>query len=70
MITDQSSDKVADAILDAMDRYNKNMIQDNYVDQFMERFSRESLTIKLMNIIAEKIPLTGKNVENSQCRRR
>ena len=62
VITDQSSDKIADAILDAMDKYEKNEIQDNNVSDFLENFSRENLTLKFMKIINEKIPLTREKV--------
>ena len=57
VVTEQSSEKIADAILDAMDRYEKNAIQDNNVSEFLERFSRENLALKLINIIEDKIPL-------------
>jgi len=49
-----SPEEVAAAILDAMQKYKDNKIQDNNVDEFMKRFSRENLTLKLMDIIEEK----------------
>jgi len=57
VVTDQSSEKIADAILDAMHRYEKNKIQDNNVCDFLKRFSRENLTLKIMKIIENNITL-------------
>jgi len=56
VINKDSPEEVAATILDAMQKYEDNKIQGNYVDEFMERFSRENLTLKLMNIIEEKKP--------------
>jgi glycosyltransferase involved in cell wall biosynthesis len=57
VISKDSTEEVAAAILDAMQKYKDNQIKDNYVAGFMERFSRENLTLKLMNIIEEKMQL-------------
>ena len=55
VITEKSSIKVAEAIKDAMAKYEENQIQSNYVDKFLESFSRERLTLKLMNIIDQSV---------------
>lgn len=51
IVSDDSPEKVAEAILDAMARYEKNEIQDNYVEEFLAKFSRENLTLELMRTI-------------------
>lgn len=55
IIAEQSSGKIADAILDAMAKYKEDQTQDNYVDKFLENFSREKLSLKLMKIIEEDL---------------
>ena len=64
IVNEESPEKVADAILDAMSRYKRNEIQDNRVQEFLDSFSRENLTLKLMNIIEEKLFSTGAINEN------
>ena len=55
VITEKSSEKVAEAIRDAMVKYEENQIQSNYVDKFLESFSRERLALKLMNVIDQSV---------------
>jgi len=55
IVTEKSPKKVADAILDAMSKYKNDEIQDNHVQEFLENFSRERLTLKLMKIIEQNI---------------
>ena len=59
IITEESSEKVAEAILDAINKYKKNRIEDNKVGFFLEKFSRENLTLKLMEIIEERLGGNG-----------
>ena len=47
LVTEDSAPKIADAILDAISKYNNNEIKPNRVSEFLERFSREKLTLKL-----------------------
>jgi glycosyltransferase involved in cell wall biosynthesis len=51
----ESSNEIAAAILDAIGKYGRNQIMDNNVAGFIERFSREHLTAKLMEIITQNI---------------
>jgi glycosyltransferase involved in cell wall biosynthesis len=46
---------VADAIKDAMDKYKNNRMHDNLVKEFLNQFTRENMTRKLMQIVAEKL---------------
>jgi len=55
VITELSPGKVAAAILDAMNKYEKNDIRDNHVSEFLKRFSREHLTLNFMKIIETNI---------------
>ena len=55
IINDESADMVAEAIIDAMAKYNRNEIRDNRIAEFLEGFSRENLTLKLMRIIKERL---------------
>jgi glycosyltransferase involved in cell wall biosynthesis len=55
----ESSDEIAAAILDAMEKYKRYQIIDNNVTGFVERFSRERLTVKLMEIIKKDIQGRG-----------
>jgi glycosyltransferase involved in cell wall biosynthesis len=59
IITDESADKVAEAIADAMRKYENDEIRDNHVKEFLEEFSRESLTLKLMKIIREELDIAS-----------
>lgn len=56
VVSQHDSTRIADAILDAMDRYKKGEIEDNYVGEFLKDFSRESLSLKLIRIIIENLP--------------
>jgi len=55
VITENSSKKVADAIFDAMCRYQENEIQANNIDDFLEHFSREKLAIKLIKLLDDNL---------------
>ncbi len=55
IITDESADKVAGAIADAMAMYEKGKIKDNRIREFLEEFSREALAVKLMTIVEERL---------------
>ncbi len=46
---------VANAIMDAISQYNDNTIKDNYVNEFLENFSRENLAQKLIQIIERNL---------------
>ena len=50
-------EKVAEAILNAMDGYKNNRIKENNVQEFLSDFSREKQTLKLMDIIQNKLQL-------------
>ena len=65
IVTEESSEKVADAILDAIKKYKYNQIQDNSVQEFLTRFSRENLTLKLIDIIEQNLNHRGPNIENN-----
>jgi hypothetical protein len=55
IVTEESADKVAEAIVDAMSKYERRQIRDNYVGEFIDCYSRENLTLKLMRIIDDNI---------------
>jgi glycosyltransferase involved in cell wall biosynthesis len=61
IVTEESAVKVADAILNAMTKYKRNEIQDNYIGEFLGSFSREKLTLKLMNIIEQNLDRQGRD---------
>jgi len=65
IITEESPQKVADAIVDAMTRYKNNEIHDNHVQEFLENFSREHLNLKLMNIIEQNLRAKGYTFEDN-----
>ncbi len=48
---DNSHLDVADAIKDAMVKYRNNQMPANHVDEFLARFTRESMTRRLMKIV-------------------
>jgi glycosyltransferase involved in cell wall biosynthesis len=52
IVTEESSEKVAEAILNALIAYKNNQIGDNYVEEFLDVYSRENLTLKLMDVIS------------------
>ncbi len=56
VITEKSAGKVADAIVDAMSKYRTGDILDNHAGAFLEDFSRENLTLKLINILENNMP--------------
>ena len=51
IISDESIDKVYDAILDAKKKYASNKIVKNNVTEFLDHFSRENLTKKFLKIV-------------------
>lgn len=55
IITENSPDQIAQAIIDAMSKYDNNLIKGNRVSDYMDLFSRENLTIKLMDIIDKNL---------------
>jgi len=55
VITEESGHKVAEAILDVMEKYNNRDIHDNQVNKFLHNYSRENLTLKLMRIIDKNL---------------
>ncbi|WP_180139930.1 glycosyltransferase [Desulfoluna butyratoxydans] len=55
VITEDSAEKIKGAIVDAMDRYAKGPLPDNHVEEFMDCFSREALTQKLMGHLTPDI---------------
>jgi len=55
VVTDSSPEKAAEAILDAMQKYGQNQIEDNHVSEFLLRFSRENLTLKFMRLVENTI---------------
>ena len=64
VVSEESSEKVAEAILDAMRKYQGNEIHDNRVQEFIKRFSRENLTLKLMEIIERRLTDKGSKIED------
>jgi len=59
VITKSSPEEAAEAILNAMDKYGQQQIEDNRVTDFLDRFSRENLTLKLMTLVSGKMPLVN-----------
>ncbi len=55
VVTEKSAEKVADAILDAISKYRTGAIRDNHAEEFLGKFSRENLTLKLMNILETEL---------------
>ena len=55
IVTEESPEQVAEAILAARTKYANGGIKDNDVQGFLESFSRENLTLKLMNIIETRL---------------
>lgn len=52
VITDESPEKIAASIQDAMAKYASHEIQANRVEEFLQKFSRQNQTIKLIDILA------------------
>jgi hypothetical protein len=65
IVTEESAEKVADSILDAMSKYKHNRIQNNHIREFLDNFSRETLTLKLINIIESNLNHRGSTVESN-----
>jgi len=55
VITEESSERVAEAIKGLMREYERNEIQDNHIERFLDVFSRERLTLKLMDIVDQTV---------------
>lgn len=55
IINEESSERVCDAILNTMDKYGKNEIANNRIQEFLKEFSRENLTLKLKKIMEDKL---------------
>lgn len=51
LITRSSDEKIGDAIVDAMQKYSNAQIPANNVTEFLQYYSRESLAIKMMDIM-------------------
>jgi glycosyltransferase involved in cell wall biosynthesis len=66
IVTEESAEKVADSILDAMSKYKHNRIQNNHIREFLDNFSRETLTLKLINIIESNLNHRGPAVESNE----
>jgi glycosyltransferase involved in cell wall biosynthesis len=55
IVTTNSARDVANAISRAISMYEKLEVEDNHVEEYLESFSRENLTLKLMGIIEENV---------------
>ena len=55
IVTTDSARDVANAISNAISMYEKHEVEDNHVEEYLESFSRENLTLKLMRIIEENV---------------
>jgi glycosyltransferase involved in cell wall biosynthesis len=55
IINDESADKVVEAIVDAMEKNKNGEIADNHVHEFLGKYSRENLVLKLMNTIQNSL---------------
>ncbi len=66
IVTEDSAEKVADAILDAMSRYRSGQIQDNHIQKFLENFSRENLTLKLISIMEQNLKMADNGVSENK----
>lgn len=55
IITDESVDKVANAIQDSIVKYRNGQIKDNLIDEFLDTFSRENQAVRLMAIIRKHL---------------
>ena len=60
IINEENKVCVANAIVDAMDKYKNNAMAQNYVETFLKAYSREVLTRKLIGIIENKYPFIAK----------
>ncbi len=47
--------QIGEAILDAMEKYKSDKITNNLVEEFLDEFSRENLTLKLIRVISENL---------------
>jgi hypothetical protein len=59
IVNEESGEKTAEAILDAMSKYANNEIKNNHVQEFCNEFSRENLTLKLMKIVQDNLGVQG-----------
>lgn len=59
VITNDSSIDVADAIMSAISMYENNQIQCNHIQEFLDKYSRENLTLDLMSIIENNLSSDG-----------
>lgn len=59
VINEESAEKVAGAIVNAMAKYRTSQILDNDVDGFLKKYSRENLALQLMSIIENNVKLGG-----------
>ena len=50
---------VAEAIRDAMEKYRRNQMPANHVEEFLARFTREKLTQQVMRIVEDKLMAPG-----------
>jgi len=55
IVTEDSADMIAEAIEDAKRKYESRSIVNNRVAEFLEQFSRENLTLKLIKIMEENL---------------
>lgn len=55
VITDHSPKKIAEAILDCRTRYRNGEIIPNNIEEFKKNFSREKLSLMLLNIIKDNL---------------
>jgi glycosyltransferase involved in cell wall biosynthesis len=65
VVSQESPEKIADAIVDAITKYKNNQIKDNKVREFLDSFSRENLTLKLINIMEQNLSARGQNAESN-----
>ena len=61
IVTTHSARDVANAISNAISMYEKHEVAENHVEEYLESFSRENLTLKLMGIIEENV-LVGEGI--------
>jgi len=55
VVTGMDPDLIANAIIDARDKYSDNSRQNNLIDYFLEFYSRKNLTLKLIKIIEQNL---------------
>jgi glycosyltransferase involved in cell wall biosynthesis len=67
IVTDDSVESIASAILMAINNYRKGLVEDNRIDDFLACFSRESLTRKMEQIIESRLREAEKFPNRTQC---